>query len=83
MTGFIPLQHSILLLYHHSIDRFFTFTQDLRELRCRRCALKKIESSLFRNIPKLLELDLGENYVSELLSMERFILFLNMTTFWV
>lgn len=51
---------------------FYIFAQDLRELRCRKCALKKIESSLFRNIPNLLDLDVGENYVSDLLSMEPF-----------
>lgn len=50
---------------------FLSFSQDLRELRCRRCSLKKIESSLFRNIRNLLELDVGANYVSELLSMDR------------
>lgn len=54
----------LIRCYPVSLPLFFALVQDLKELRCRRCALKKIEANLFQSIPRLLELDVGENYVN-------------------
>lgn len=63
MREIFPQYFVIYFSFNFLWLRLFSI-QDLKELRCRKCFLKEINAKLFQRIPRLTELDLGENYVN-------------------
>lgn len=53
----------------HSLSPLFFYlageiAQELKELKCRKCGLQQVNTTLFDHIPSLMELDLGDNEVT-------------------